>query len=84
MSDLILAMIHSKETPEGFYEQEVRIQKLELMLAVDRANMVASIIRKHLEVCVSTTGIPLHVGMWNVEFNPEIAAMFGLPEGYTI
>lgn len=84
MSDLILAMIHSKETPEGFYEQEVRIEKLQLMLANDRANMVASIIRKHLEVCVSSTGIPLNVGMWNVEFNPEIAAMFNLPKGYVL
>jgi hypothetical protein len=78
---MLVAMIHSRETAKGFFEQPVHIPDIQLNLSTDPLGLLGFTIQAHLAVCVKTTGIPLNVGTWMIEFNPEISKRFNLPEG---
>jgi hypothetical protein len=81
---MLVAMIHSKETQDGFYEQPVYIPDGHLLLSSDPLSLLQRTIEEHLQVCTETTGIPLNVGIWMIEFNPEIRTRFNLPKGVVI
>jgi hypothetical protein len=81
---MLIAMIHSKQTAEGYYEQPVHIPIEAIRSSGDPRGFIDQQVQRHLEVCVVSTGIPLRVGVWNVEFNPELLAEFDLPKGFVI
>lgn len=81
---MLIAMIHSKQTAEGYYEQPVELSIDVIRASGDPRGFIDQQIQKHLNVCVATTGIPLRVGVWMVEFNPELLAEFDLPKGFVI
>lgn len=79
---MLIAIIHSQQTPQGYYELKVEEDLLTITTAVAPLEFLKFTIASHLESCVRSTGIPLGERQWMVEFNPEIAKMFGLPEGF--
>lgn len=81
---MLLAMIHSEQTDQGYYEQKVEVELLDITTSGSPIEFIKKTVAEHLQVCCASTGIPLGAGFWMVEFNPEARALFGLSEGITL
>lgn len=68
---------------EGFYELEVHMDMAEMAASGDPAGFVNKTIAQHLAMCIATTKLPLHEGLWDVFISPWAQKNFNLPKGFT-
>lgn len=81
---MIVAMIHSKENAQGYWELEVHMDEEQLLFSADPQGVFEQVVRQYLHSAIFATGIPAGVGIWMVEFSPEVRKMFNLPEGVVL
>lgn len=71
-------------TEGGYYEMPVKVSLAEAHASGDAKGFIQKEIARHLAGCISSTGIPLGVGMWRIEFTNFFCINFNFPEGVVL
>jgi hypothetical protein len=69
---------------DGYYEQDIEMDPIELQLAVSPKIAVLDQIKRYAQHIAESTGLPLHQSHFYCRIEPQVQAKTGLPPRFDI